>query len=417
MAVPTQNQPRTRLHQAIRQTFYSLGNRNFRLFFIGQTISNTGNWLTRVALILLVLNLTGSGFAVGLLTACEFGPVLFLSAWAGALADRYDKRRCLILTQSLEMAQSFVLAILAFMSHPPLYGLYALAFVGGALLAFDNPFRRSFVPELVPDEDIPNAVVLYSTTVNVSRMFGPALAGLLITTWGYGWGFLLDAISYIAVLICLYQMKPEEIRRQTGQLKRRGEILEGVRYVASIPTLWISFALFGAIGLLATNFNVTLPLFVTDSLHSNERVFTILYSTFSAGAVLSALIVAHRGLVRMRYILTGAVLLGAAMLLLAAMPGVLTAGIAIFLVGMSSILYLTSTTALVQVEAKRAMHGRVLSFQTVLMGGTRLFGGPLLGRLADVAGGRAPIVLGGIVCLLAATFGYWAMRRHAVEDT
>ena len=415
MAEFPRNQTRDRWHQALNQTFLALRNRNFRLFFIGQTISNTGNWLTRVALILLVLNLTKSGFAVGVVTACEFGPVLFLSAWAGALADRTDKRRLLIWTQSLEMAQSFGLALLAFMPHPPLLGLYALAFVGGALLAFDNPFRRALVPELVPDEDLPNAVVLYSTIVNVSRMFGPALAGLLITTWGYGWGFTLDAISYLAVLICLYLMRPQEIRRQPAKAKQRGEILEGVRYVAAMPSLWISFVLFGAIGLLATNFAVTLPLFVTRSLHSSERAFTVLYSIFSAGAVVSGLIVARRNLVRLHHIVAGAVLLGAAMLLLAAMPSVATAGVAVFLVGMASILYLTSTTALVQVEAKRAMHGRVLSFQTVLMGGTRLFGGPILGRLADVAGARAPIVLGAIVCLLAASFGYWAMQRHALE--
>ena len=415
MADLSQNRARDRWHRALNQTFLALRNRNFRLFFIGQTISNTGNWLTRVALILLVLNLTQSGFAVGLITAAEFGPVLFLSAWAGALADRTDKRRLLIWTQSLEMAQSFGLAILAFMPHPPLGGLYALAFAGGALLAFDNPFRRALVPELVPDEDLPNAVVLYSTIVNLSRMFGPALAGLLVTTWGYGWGFTLDAISYLAVLICLYLMRPQEIRRQPAKPKQRGEILEGVRYVAAMPSLWISFVLFGAIGLLATNFAVTLPLFVTRSLHRSERIFTILYSVFSAGAVVSALIVARRNLVRLNHIVAGAVLLGAAILLLAAMPDVATAGVAVFLVGMASILYLTSTTALVQVEAKRAMHGRVLSFQTVLMGGTRLFGGPILGRLADVAGARAPLVVGGIVCLLAATFGYWAMRRYAPE--
>ena len=138
------------VRQSAQQTFHSLSNRNYRLFFIGQTISNTGNWLTNVALVLLVLNLTHSGLAVGLLTACQYGPVLFLSPWAGAIADHTDKRRMLMVTQSLEMAQSFGLAILAFMPHPPLPALYALALVGGALLAFDNPFRRSFVTEMVP---------------------------------------------------------------------------------------------------------------------------------------------------------------------------------------------------------------------------------------------------------------------------
>ena len=174
----------TGLSGALRKTFLSLRNRNFRLYFIGQLISNTGNWLTNVALVLLVLKITGSGVAVGILAACQFGPILLLSAWAGALADRSDKRKLLLVTQSLEMVQSAGLAILAFMAHPPLVGLYALALGGGTLLAFDNPLRRSFVTEMVRAEDIPNAVVLYSVIVNVARIFGPALAGLLVVVLG-----------------------------------------------------------------------------------------------------------------------------------------------------------------------------------------------------------------------------------------
>ena len=160
------------------------------------------------------------------------------------------------------------------------------------------------------------------------------------------------------------------------------------------------------IGMVAYNFNVTLPLFVTDALHSTVGVFTIIYAVFSFGAVVSALVVAHRGLVRMRHIIFGAVALGLAMLILAAMPVVIAAVPAVFLVGMASILYMTATTAIVQVEAKPEMHGRVLALQTVMIGGTALIGGPLSGWLADTLGGRAPIILGGIVCLLAAAFGY-----------
>ena len=150
-------------------------------------ISNSGNWLTNVALTLLVLKITGSGLAVGALAACQFGPILFLSAWGrGRLPTARISGGMLLLTQSLEMMQSGALAMLAFMPHPPIIGLYALAVVGGILLAFDNPLRRSFVSEMVPKEDIPNAVVLYSTIVNVSRIFGPAMAGLLVVTLGYG---------------------------------------------------------------------------------------------------------------------------------------------------------------------------------------------------------------------------------------
>jgi MFS family permease len=402
----------TRPRRALGKTFLSLRTRNFRLYFVGQLISNTGNWLTRVALTLLVLKITGSGLAVGALAACQFGPILFLSAWAGAVADRSDKRKLLLVTQSLETAQSIGLAVLAFMPHPSLGGLYALAVAGGLLLAFDNPLRRSFVTEMVPAEDIPNAVVLYSTIVNVSRMFGPALAGLLIVTLGYGWCFTIDAATYLAVLASLYLMRPAELRRRPRKPRTKGEVRQGLRYVMTMPSLWISFVMLTAIGILSYNFNVTLPLFVTDTLHSTGAVFTILYSIFSFGAVVSALVVAHRGLVRIDHIIFGAFALGLAMLLLAFAPGVGAAVPAVFLVGMASIVYLTATTAMVQVEARPEMHGRVLSLQTVLIGGTGFIGGPALGWLADTMGGRAPIILGGTVCLISAAFGYLATRHY-----
>jgi len=376
-------------------------------------VSNTGNWLTNVALILLVLDLTGSGLAVGLLAACQFGPILLLSAWAGALADRSDKRRFLMVTQSLEMVESIGLAILAFLPHPPLGGLYALAIAGGILLAFDNPLRRSFVSEMVPAEDIPNGVVLYSTIVNVSRIFGPALAGLLVVTLGYGWCFAIDASTYLAVLLCLYMMRPSELHRRPPAPRQHGEVRAGLRYVASMPSLWISFVMLAAIGTLAYNFSVTLPLFVTDGLHTSSTVFTVLYSIFSAGAVVSALVVAHRSLVQMRHVILGAAALGVTMLLLASVPGVATAVPVVFLVGMASILYLTATTTIVQVEGKPEMHGRVLALQTVLMVGTTPIGAPFLGWLADAVGGRVPLVLGGVVCLIAAAFGFFANRRHS----
>jgi MFS family permease len=403
-----------------RSTFSSLHHRNFRLFFIGQSISNSGNWLTNVALTLLVLKLTATGVGVGFVAACQFGPMLFLSAWGGAVADRSDKRRLLLVTQSLEMAQSVGLAILAFLPHPPLVGLYALASVGGILLSFDNPLRRSFVTEMVPASDLANAVVLYSTIVNLSRIFGPALAGLLVVTVGYGWCFTLDAVSYLAVLACLIMMRPAELHRQDAPPRRKGAIREGLRYVRSVPELWISFAMLAAISMLAYNFNVTLPLFVTRGLGAGEGAFTLLYSVLSFGSVASALIVAHRNLVTMRDIVRGAALFGLALLILSVVPGIGIAMPVAFFVGAASILYITSTTAIVQVEGRRDMHGRVLALQTVFLGGSAAVGGPLLGWIADTAGARALMVIGGVVCLSAAGFGAVAAsalhRRRSPRD-
>ena len=401
----------SRFDRTLRQTFLSLRNRNFKLFFIGQTISNIGNWLTNVALLLLAYHITHSGLAVGVMAACQTGPILFLSAWAGAIADRSDKRRMLLWTQSLEMSESIGLAVLAFMPHPPAAGLYALAIFGGILLAFDNPLRRSFVSEMVPPQDIPNAVVLYSLIVNVARMIGPALAGLLVVTLGYGWGFSIDAATYLIVLECLVLMRPGELHRQPPKPKAKGEIREGLRYVASTPVLWVSFAMLVAIGMLSYNFSVTLQLFVSLGLHDNPTFYSFLLSVYAFGAVVSALIVANMALVRLRHIIIGAAALGVTTLLLASSPGFGFAVPAAFLVGAASILYLTATTAIIQVEGKKSMHGRVIALQTVVIGGGGLIGGPLAGWLADTVGGRAPLVLGGVVCLATAAFGYYANRR------
>ncbi len=185
----------TRLQAFSHDTFRSLRTRNFRLFFVGQLISQTGTWLSMVTQTLLVLKLTSSGVALGLLTAFQFGPMLVLGAWAGAVADRVDKRRLLITVQSLSMVQSLALGAVVLLGHESLGAIYALAAVHGVLTAFDNPARRSFVVEMVSDADLPNAVSLNSAVMTGSRVLGPAAAGALVVTVGYGWPFILDGLS------------------------------------------------------------------------------------------------------------------------------------------------------------------------------------------------------------------------------
>jgi MFS family permease len=394
------------------QTFISLRNRNFRLYFIGQFISNTGSWLTNVAIILLVLHITGSGVAVGAITAFECAPLLLLSAWGGAIVDRVDKRRFLLLTQSMAMCISIALAVVAFLPHPSVISLFILATLGGVQAAFDNPLRRAFISEMVGPEDLPNAVVIYSVLFNTSRIFGPALAGLLVVTVGYGWCFSIDAASFLAVLYCLYLMRPGEMFLHPRLPHVKGAVRAGVLYVTSMPTLWISLVMLTAVFLLSYNFSTTLPLFVTRSLHSSDSVFTLLYSTFGLGAVVSGLVVARRRMVQLRHIIYSAFAMGVAMLVLAFMPDVALSVAAVFLVGESAIVFLTASTAIVQLEGKPEMCGRVLALQTVVMNGTAVIGGPVLGWMADTAGGRLPIIVGGAVCVASAAFGYLANRRY-----
>ncbi len=404
-----------RLTRAFKKTFLSLKHRNFRLYFSGQLISNTGNWLTNIAITLLVLKVTKSDLAVGLLAVFQYGPILFFSAYAGAVADRANKRNLLYITQSLEMAESIGLAVLAFMPRPPIDGLFILALAGGLFLAFDNPLRRSFVSEMVPQEDIPNAVVLYSTILNVSRIFGPALAGVLIASLGYGWCFAIDAISYIAVLLSLFKMRPNELYRHKIKAKVKGEVKAGLRYVTQVPLLWISFAMLAVIGTLSYNFNITLPIFTTQSLHTSSVMYTIIYSTYSFGAVIASLLLAHRSHVKMMHVILGALTLGITMLLLAAVPNSTFALPAVILLGMSSILYTTSTTTIAQVESVANMRGRVLALQTVLLAGPTAIGGPILGYMASQLGGRSPIIFGGIVSLIVAIIGFILSKRFAPE--
>ena len=221
---------RRRMQAATRDTFRSLRSRNFRLFFGGQLISQVGNWLTLVAQTLLVLTLTNSGVALGALAAAQFGPVLLLGPWAGLVADRSDKRRLLLVVQAVAMLQSFTLAALAFSGSPPVWSIYLVALVGGVTVAFDNPARRAFVDEMVDEEDVQNAVSLNSALMTSSRVVGPALAGLLVATVGFGWCFLSDGLSYVAVLWALWRMRPADLRRPPVTPKAKRQIREGLRY-------------------------------------------------------------------------------------------------------------------------------------------------------------------------------------------
>jgi MFS family permease len=358
-----------------------------------------------------VLHRTGSGVAVGLLAACQYGPLLVLSPWAGVVADRSDKRRLLYVTQGLEMVQSAALAVLAFLPDVPLPAFFVVATAGGCMLAFDNPGRRSFVNEMVQPPLVPNAVTLYSAIVNLSRLFGPTLAAALVVTVGYGWSFTVDAASYVAVLAALAAMRDSELRAVLRTPRGRGQIRAGLAYVLRVADLRITFVMLAVIGAVSYNFTVVFPLLVEQALHGSDADFALVYAAFSAGAVAGTLVVARRTTVSRRTTIVGAAAFGAAMLALSAVPDVTAAYPVAALVGGASVAYMTATTALAQLRAEEGMVGRVLALQTALLIGTTPVGGPLLGLLADVAGGRVPVVVGGIGALAAAAGGVALSRR------
>jgi MFS family permease len=391
-----------------RDTFQSLRTRNFRLFFAGQGISQIGNWLTLVAQALLVLKLTDNGIALGGLAAAQFGPVLLIGPWAGLVADRSDKRKLLLIVQVIAMMQSFVLAALAFSGSPPVLAIYAVALVGGITVAFDNPARRSFVVELVPVADVNNAVSLNSALMTGSRVVGPAVAGVLVTTAGFGWAFLADGLSYIAVLIGLGMIRTSELRPGPVAIKAKGQVREGLRYARSVPELWVPLVMMSVIGTLAYNFQTVFPLFATRDLHGDAGTYTLLFSVVSVGALIGALAVARRQTISVRSVGGAALAYGLAMAAMAIVPNAAVAyGVGVGL-GLASIAFLTASTAIVQIEAAPEMRGRVLALQAMLFLGSTPIGGPIVGTVAEQFGARYGIGLGAIA---AAGAGVWGLSK------
>jgi MFS family permease len=394
-------------------TFRSLGVRNFRLFFVGQLVSQVGNWMTLVAQTLLVLRITDNGVALGGVAACQFGPLLLFGTWSGLLADRLDKRRLLLGVQAFAMAQSFALAALALADHPSLLGLYAVALAGGFATALDNPARRAFVVEMVPADHLQNAVSLNSALMTSSRVVGPALAGLLVSTVGFAWCFALDGISYIAVLVALGRMRPAELWPAPVAERGKGQIRAGLRYARSIPELWVPLLMTALVGTLAFNFNVVIPLFVKRSLGGGDAAFTLLFSVLSLGSLVGALLSARRTTVTLRHVGIASAALGVSLLLLAAVPNLIAAFPVGALVGLTSIAFLTTATTIFQLRADPSMRGRVLALQAIVLLGSTPIGGPLLGAICDGFGPRAGLALGGLAALLAAGLGGLSARRRA----
>ena len=395
---------------AAQDTFRSLRYRNFRLFFYGQLVSQVGNWMTLVAQTLFVLRITDSGIALGVLAAAQFGPILLLGPWAGLVADRSDKRRLLLVVQTLAMLQSFALAALAFSGEPPVGAVYAVAFLGGITMAFDNPARRSFVVEMVPTDDINNAVSLNSALMTSSRVVGPALAGLAVTTVGFGWAFLGDGLSYLAVLAGLWMMRSDELRPAPVTPKARGQVRAGMRYVRREPVLFVPMVMMAVVGTLSYNFPTVFPLFVIRDLGGTDSTFTLLFSVVSIGSVVGALVTARHAEATVRRVCTASLAYGASMAVMALAPNVPAALAVGVVLGLSSISFLVSSTAIVQTRAAPEMRGRVLALQAMLFLGSTPVGGPIVGWVSEQFGARYAIVLGAVAALGAGLWGLAATR-------
>jgi MFS family permease len=403
----------------LRRVFSSLGVRNYRLWFFGQTVSQSGTWMQAVAQNALVLfHLHGSPLDLGITVALQYGPVLLFGPFGGLLADRFDKRKLLLATQTAFAAQALTLGVLVATGSARLWVVWVLAFVMGAINSLDSPARQSFVVEMVGPEDLANAVGLNSVIINASRIAGPAVAGILIVTVGMSWTFMLNAASFLAVLVALWAMRPVDLHRLPPVPPSRGQIREGMRYAWGTWQLRVPLLMMAVIGTLAYNFGVLLPLFA----HVFDRgagTYSAMTAAMGVGALAGALAAAARRRPTYRLLVAVAAGFGLSLALVAAAPSLPLLLLCMVPMGTASVLFLATANSLLQLHSSPAMRGRVMALWSMVFLGSTPIGGPLTGLLAAQFGVRPTMALGGLATVLtgvaAALFLHGLRERRAAR--
>jgi len=406
--------------RASSRTFASLTrHRNYRLYFAGQVISLIGTWMQNVAQAWFIIVLThGSAFAVGALALCQFGPYALLGLFGGTMADRLDARRTLLLTQSASLLVAAALATLALSHGAQVWEVFVLAAVSGLILVLDTPVRQAFTIQMVGRPELPNAIALNSSLFNASRIVGPALAGLLIATVGVGVCFLLNAVSYLAVLGALLLMRDSElypINRGSERPALLRGVGEGLVYAWRTPTARLVLLLMLVISTLAINFNVLLPVLAAHTLRSGPEVFGILSASFGVGALGGALTSASLSRASLTALLGGGTGFGASLLLLAPQRTVWAACAVLVLTGFSFSLYASQSNSSLQMAVPDRLRGRVLSLYGYVFFGTAPLGGVLAGWMTGRYGTEAYLFVVGGVSVVAALAGVAALRARGAE--
>ena len=400
-----------------RRTFRSLRrHRNYRLFFTGQVLSASGSWMQNVALAWLVIDLTSSPVAVGALAFCRFLPFTVLGLVAGVVTDRVDVRRLVLGTQVTQMAISAVLAALAFSGTATLPLVYVLALLGGIALVFDAPGRQALTFQLVGPAELPNAVALNSSLFNASRILGPALGGVVIAALGVGACFLLNTVSFLAVLTALLALDVDRLHpleRDTGRSLVAG-IRQGLQHVAASRETAIVLGVVTAFSLVGSNFHVLVPLLVEDTLHVGAEAFGLLSACFGLGALLGALAAATLGRASWTAFTGGGLGFSLVMLALAPLESVAPVALLLFLAGLFFAVQAASASTIVQLRAPDTLRGRVLGLYLFAFAGLTPVGGLLAGWLVAVGGTQLSFVVAGLACLLASGLAAAKLRRHPV---
>lgn len=395
-----------------RRTFQALSLRNYRLYFLGQIISVSGTWMQGVAQSWLVLQLTGSGAALGAVLGTQFLPTLVLGPVGGMIADRLPKRRLLVLTNTFSGLLALTLGLLTLTGLVQLWMVFVLAFLLGLSNAVDNPARQTFVQEMVGPELLPNAVSLNSVVMNSSRMIGPATAGVLIATVGLAACFLVNAASYVGVLVALRLMRTDELHAGPTVTRAKGQLREGFTYVWRTPALRTPLLMMATIGTLTYEFAVTLPLLARFSFGGDAGTYASMSVVMAAGSVVGGLVIASRGAPTPRRLTGAAFAFGVVVLALSAVPALPVAFLVLPLIGAASITFISTSNATLQLTAPPEMKGRVMALFAMAFLGSTPIGGPIVGWIAEATDPRVALALGGAVAIVVSLVGSRSLRRH-----
>jgi MFS family permease len=395
------------------QTFASLNNDNYRRYFTGQSISLIGTWMQSIAQSWLVLQLTGSGTDVGLLVAVQTLPVLLLGPYGGVVADRVDKRRLMICLQAMMGVLALILGLLTITHYVKLWQIFVLAALLGLNNCFENPARQAFVLEMVGPGDLRNAVSLNSVLINVARAVGPAIAGVIIAAGGLGVCFLLNAVSFVAVVASLVSMDVAALSPSPPTTRARGQLLEGFRYVRRTPEIGIPLMMMALVGCLAYEFQVVLPVLAKQTFGGGAQVYGFMTGAMGVGAIVGGLYVAAKGRTGLPAMVNSSAVFGVVIAAAALAPTLWLELIALACVGATSVGLLSKGNSTLQLQASPSMRGRVMALWAVAFLGSTPIGGPIAGAVSEHFGGRIGLALGAASCALAAGLGLLAMRRLA----
>jgi MFS family permease len=400
-----------------RTTFSSLKVPNYRLYFAGQSISLAGTWMQMTAQSWLVLVLTHSSTRLGLVVALQTLPILLFAPYGGVVADRVDKRKLMVVLQLLMGVQALVLGLLTVLHLVTFAEIGVLAVILGLNNAFENSARQAFVREMVGKDELRNAITLNSVTVNAARAVGPAIGGVLIATVGVGVCFLANAASFGAVVASLLIMDSSALRPSPPAPRARGQLRDGLRYAIRTPDIAIPLAMMSLVGLLAYEFQVSLPVLARQTFHGSSVVFGFMSAAMGIGAVIGGLFTAARGRTGLRPMIIASTGFGVAILACAYSPVLGLAYAALLFVGWASVSFIAIGNSTIQLASDPNMRGRSIALWQVAFQGTTPIGGPLIGLIIAASDPRSGLAVGGLSCLLAAAGGLWLRRRSARPAT